>query len=105
MLFLGVEAEKDWIESIAEVPILGHIFVFALIFIPAVIFSFIAQALVPYLYNDIGFTKAMLVLLPIWNAIMWFSKVKLFVFFLPSWILLGIISIVKVILMLNGVEQ
>jgi hypothetical protein len=105
MLFLAVETEKDWIKSISDVPILGHIFVFALIFIPAVICSFIAQALIPYLHNDIGFTKAILVLLPAWNAIMWFSKIKLFIFFLPSWIVLGVIAIVKIILMLNGVEQ
>jgi hypothetical protein len=104
MLFLGVETEKDWIESIADIPILGHLFVFVLIFVPAVICSFIAQALIPYLHNDIGFTKAMFILLPTWNAIMWFSKIKLYIFFLPSWILLGIISIVKIILMFNGVE-
>jgi hypothetical protein len=47
MLFLGVETEKDWINSIEEIPVLGHLFIFALVFIPPVIGSFIAQALIP----------------------------------------------------------
>jgi hypothetical protein len=105
MLFLGIKTDDDGIESIANIPIIGSIFVFILMFVPAAILSFIVHALIPYLNTDIGFTKAMLVLLPACNAIMWFAKIKLFIFFLPSWIVLGIISIVKAILMINGLDE
>ena len=98
MLFLGVETEKDWINSIEEIPVLGHLFIFALVFIPPVIGSFIAQALIPGLHSDIGFTKSMLLLLPSWNLVMWLLKVRIFIFFMPSWLLLGIIAIIKIII-------
>ncbi len=97
MLFLGVDTEKNWINSIEEIPVLGHLFTFALIFIPPVIGSFVAQALIPALHNDICFTKAMLILLPSWNLLMWLLKVRIFIFFMPAWLLLGIIAIAKVI--------
>jgi hypothetical protein len=98
MLFFGVKTEKEWINSIEEIPVLGHLFTFALIFIPPVIVSFIVQAIIPGLHNDIGFTRAMLLLLPVWNLMMWLLKVRLFIFFIPAWILLGIIAIIKVII-------
>jgi hypothetical protein len=105
LLFLGVKTEVEWIEDIAEVPILGHIFLFILIFVPAVLLSFLAQATIPGLHDDIGFTKAMLVLLPTWNLVLWLFKIKLYCFFLPSWILFGIIAIIKGILMIAGMDN
>lgn len=98
MLLAGVKTNKEWIKEAAETPFLGHLFLFGLIFIPPVICSFIAQAAIPALHNDIGFTKAMLLLLPAWNLLMWLLKIRLFVFFIPSWILFGVIAIIKVIL-------
>jgi len=103
--FLGVDTEVEWIDSITSVPILGRLFSFLLIFVPPVIVSFLAQAIIPGLHNDIGFTKAMLVLLPCWNLLLWLLKIKPYIFFLPSWILLGVISIVKGILMITGVNN
>jgi hypothetical protein len=95
MLFLGVDTEKDWINSIEEIPVFGHLFTFALIFVPPVIISFIAQALIPGLHNDIGFTKSMLVLLPSWNFLMWLLKIRVFILFIPAWVLFGIIATIK----------
>lgn len=95
MLFLRVDTEKDWIKSAAETPLFGSLFIFALIFIPPVTGSFIAQALIPGLHDDIGFTKSMFVLLPAWNLLMWFLRIRLFVLFVPAWILFGIIAIIK----------
>ena len=77
-----------WIDSIASVPILGHIFLFAIVFVPAVVLSFACQAVIPALHDDIGFTKAMLVLLPAWNLGLWLVKIRVFIIFIPSWILL-----------------
>ncbi len=102
MLLTKVETNITWIRDIAEIPILGHIFLFILIFVPAVLLSFTAQAVIPGLQNDAGFTKAMLVLLPAVNLVMWFSKIKLFLFFIPSWIFLGVIALIKMTLFLTG---
>lgn len=105
LLFLGVKTEVEWIDAIAEVPILGHIFLFVLMFVPAVLLSFLAQAALPGLHNYIGFTKAMLVLLPVWNLFLWLTKIRLYCFFLPSWILFGIIAIIKGILLISGIDD
>ena len=105
LLFLGVETDVEWVEDIADVPVLGHIFLFALIFIPAVLLSILLQGTIPGLHDDIGFTKLMLVLLPGWNLFLWLMSIKLYIFFLPSWILLGIIAIVKGILLIYGIDD
>src|SRR5258705_6964265 len=84
LLFLGVDTEIEWIDSIARIPILGHIFLFLFIFVPPVLTSFLAQAIIPGLHNDLGFTKAMLLLLPAWNVSLWLLKIKPYIFFLPS---------------------
>jgi len=105
LLFLGVVTEVEWIDDVAKVPILGHIFLFLLIFIPAVLLSFLVQATIPGLHDDIGFTKAMLVLLPSWNLVLWLIRIKLYCLFLPSWILFGIIAIVKGVLMIAGIDN
>ena len=104
-LLLAVKTEIEWIEDIAKIPILGHIFLFLLIFIPAVLLSFLVQATIPGLHNDIGFTKAMLVLLPGWNLFLWLVRVRLYCFFLPSWILFGIIAIIKGLLLIAGIDD
>ena len=101
-LFTAVKTDVEWINLIAETPILGHIFLFILMFVPAVLISFLINSTIPKLHDDIGFTIAMLIFLPIWNLALWLFKIKLFLFFLPSWILFGVISIVKGILMLSG---
>lgn len=80
-MILGVKTKKQWINDIAKVPFIGGVFIFLLIFIVPVILSFLAQAFVPGLQNDVGFTKAMLVFLSTWNLAMWFSKLKLTCFF------------------------
>ena len=98
-MILGVKTKKQWINDIAKVPFIGGIFIFLLIFIVPVIASFLAQAFVPGLQNDAGFTKAMLILLPTWNIAMWFSKLKLYLLFLPAWVLLLVIALVKIIRM------
>ncbi|HEX3167362.1 MAG TPA: hypothetical protein VFD24_16035 [Chitinophagaceae bacterium] len=105
MLFLGVKTDVEWIKDITEVPVLGHIFLFVLIFVPAVLLSFLVQATIPGLHNDPGFTKAMLALLPAWNLFLWMMRIRLYLFFLPSWILFGVIAIVKGILLIAGVDN
>lgn len=101
MLLLKVKTNIEWINDIAEVPVVGGLFLFILIFIPAVLLSFLAKAIVPGLANDAGFTKAMLVLLPGWNLFLWWRKVRIFLFFLPSWLLLGGIAIAKGVLLIT----
>jgi len=98
-MILGVKTKKQWINDIAKVPFIGGVFIFLLIFIVPVILSFLAQAFVPGLQNDVGFTKAMLVFLSTWNLAMWFSKLKLYLLFLPAWVLLGLIALVKIVRM------
>jgi hypothetical protein len=104
-LFLGVRSETKWISDLAAVPVLGSIFLFILIFVPAVLLSFLVHAIVPGLHDDIGFTKAMLVLLPTWNLVLWRFGVKLYCIFIPSWVLFGVIAIIKGILMIAGIDN
>jgi hypothetical protein len=96
-LLLGVKSELKWVKDVEDLPILGHFILFVLMFVPAVLLSFIAQATVPGLHDDAGFTKAMLVLLPGWNLFLWWMNIKLYCFFLPSWLLFGAIAILKAI--------
>lgn len=104
-LLLGVKTEIGWINDIAKTPILGGIFLFVVMFVPAVLLSFLIQATVPGLEDDIGFTKAMLLLLPSWNLLLWLSKIKCYFFALPSWIVFGVIALVKLILLFTGVDD
>ena len=102
LLILAVKTKIDWINGAAKTPVLGGIFLFLIMFIPAVLLSFLVQATIPGLHDEIGFTKAMLILLPAWNILLWFLKIRLYLFYLPSWILLGGIAIIKGILILAG---
>jgi hypothetical protein len=97
LLLLGVKTDKEWINEIATIPIVGGFFLFAFIFIPPVIGSFAATQIIPYLNNDTGFTKAMFIFLPSWNLLMWYLKIRLFLLFIPAWLLFGIIAIIKLI--------
>ncbi len=105
MLLLGVKTEIKWIQQTAKLPIFGGIFLFVLMFLPAVLISFLVQAIIPVLDGDTGFTKAMLVLLPGWNLILWLSKIRISVFFLPSWILFALIAIIKFLLLILGIDD
>lgn len=105
MLILKVKTEVKWIQEAATTPLFGGFFLFILMFIPAVAMSFLAQAAIPVLHNEVGFTKAMLVLLPAWNIVLWLLGIRLFLFFIPSWILFTIIAIIKGILMITGVDD
>jgi hypothetical protein len=98
LLSLSVKTEIDWINETAKLPILGGFFLFILTFLPAVTLSFITYLVIPSLNNDIGFTKAMSLFLPAWNLFLWFAKIKLYFFHIPSWILFGIIALIKTIL-------
>jgi hypothetical protein len=104
-LLMSVKTQFDWITEIAKIPILGAAFLFVVMFVPAVLLSFLAQAIIPGLHDDIGFTKAMLLLLPGWNLLLWFSKIKLYFFFLPSWIVFGGIALIKLILLVAGIDN
>jgi hypothetical protein len=105
LLLLGVKTDVEWINDTAKTPIFGGAFLFVLMFIPAVLVSFLVQTFIPGLNNDIGFTKAMLVLLPGWNLFLMLIKIRLYLFFLPSWILFGIIAIIKGFLLIAGVDD
>lgn len=85
-LFLSIDTEIEWINDIAEVPVLGGLFAGIFIFVPAVAMSFCLYAIIPFLHNDVGFTKAMLVLL-------------------PAWMVLVVISLVKGYLMIAGIDD
>jgi hypothetical protein len=104
-LFFGIDTETKWIQDIGTIPVIGTIFLFVLVFVPAVLLSFIIQSITPALHNDIGFTKAMLVLLPVWNLGLWIGRIKIFMFFIPAWILLGVIAAVKTYLMIRGIDN
>ncbi len=99
-MIVGVKTENKQLNAIAEIPFIGGLFIFIVIFIVPVICSFLCQAFIPLLHNDIGFTKALLILLPGWNLILWFSKIKLYIFFLPAWALLGGFALLKIIRMI-----
>lgn len=99
-MIVGIKTENKQLIAIAEIPLIGGLFIFIVIFIVPVICSFLCQAFIPALDNDLGFTKALLILLPGWNLILWFSKIKLYIFFLPAWALLGGIALLKIIRMI-----
>ncbi len=98
-MIVGVKTQVKWIDSITDVPFIGGIFIFILIFIIPVVCSFITQATIPSLHDDMGFTKSLFFFLPVWNLILWFSKIKLYIFFLPAWLLTGGIALVKIVQM------
>lgn len=104
-LLLAVKSEIVWINEVGRAPVVGGVFIFLVMFIPAVILSLLTQALIPGLNNDIGFTKAMLLLLPAWNLFLWIKNIKLYLFYLPSWMLLGGIALIKGILLLTGYDS
>lgn len=104
-LFYGIDTEIKWIEDVSTIPIIGHVFTFVLIFVPAVLLSFTSQAIIPALHNDIGFTKSMFVLLPLCNLILWLMKIKPFILFIPSWIFFTVFSIVKGYMMYKGIDD
>lgn len=104
-IILNARTDIEWINKVASIPILGDGLLFVFMFLPAVILSFIIQTIIPPLNNDIGFTKAMLVLLPGWNLLLWIFRIRLYLFLLPAWILLGGIAIVKVILLFTGIDD
>ena len=91
----GISTEGKWIKPNAEIPFIGGVFAFIVIFVVPVICSFALQNVVPGLHDEIGFTKSMLVLLPTWNLFLWLMKVKTLFFYLPAWLLLGVIAILK----------
>lgn len=105
LLFLAAKTDVEWINDITKIPILGDAFLFVFMFVPAALLSFLAQAMIPGLNSDVGFTKAMLVLLPSWNLSLWTIKIRLYLFLLPSWILLGGIAVIKGILLITGIDD
>ena len=105
LLILEVKTEVEWIKDIARVPVIGGAFLFLLMFIPAVVASFILQAIIPGLQDDVGFTKSMLFLLPTWNLILWLIKIRLYCIFLPSWILFGVVAFIKGFLLIAGIDD
>jgi hypothetical protein len=104
-LHLGVTTNIKWIDDVAKTPILGGVLLFVLMFIPPVLFSFLAQLIFVGLNNDIGFTKAMLVLLPTWNLFLWLKKIRLTFFHIPAWVLFGAIAIIKGIRLIAGFDD
>ena len=94
-MIVGVKTDKSWMNDIAKIPILGAISIFLIIFIVPVLCSFLCQSFVQELKSDIGFTKALMVLLPGWNLALWFLKIKTFIFFMPAWALLGGLAVLR----------
>src|SRR3712207_2444547 len=105
MLLLGVKSEVEWIQETARIPVLGGVFLFLLTFVPAVLLSFLAQAAIPGLHDEMGFTKAMFILLPCWSLLLWLLRVRLYCFFLPSWLLFGTIAVIKTIILIAGIDN
>ena len=104
-LALGVKTKYRTINDFADVPLIGGVFLFILIFIPAVLLSFLSQKLIPGLQDDQGFTKAMLILLPLWNWLLWKKDIRLYFIFLPAWMLFGGVALLKIILFVFGVDR
>ena len=94
-MIVGIKTTHKKINNIVETPFLGGLFIFALIFVPAVLISFAVQATVPALQNNIGFTKVLIFALPAWNLLLWFLRLKLYLLFIPAWLLLGGIAVFK----------
>jgi hypothetical protein len=105
VLSFSVKTNHKLINDFADVPIIGGIFLFILTFIPAVLLSFLLHKLIPGLQDDQGFTKAMLILLPLWNWLLWKKHIKLYFLFLPAWMLFGGVALVKIILFVFGVDK
>jgi hypothetical protein len=85
-------------KEIATVPVICGFFLFALIFIPRVFLSFLFQATVPSLNDESGLSKAMFVLLPLCNFLPWRLGIRVYLFFLTSWLLPGCIALIKSII-------
>ena len=97
MLIITVKTRIEWINDLDKIPVIGDGFLFILMFVPAVLASFLLQLIIPGLDNDSGFSTAMFILLPCWNLFLWLKQIKLNLFFIPSWIFLGALAIIKVI--------
>jgi hypothetical protein len=102
---IKAETKVDWINELAGIPVLGGAFLFVFMFVPAALLSFGAQKIIPGLNNDVGFTIAMLVLLPGWNLLLWLGRIKLYCFYIPAPVLFGGIALVKGILMIAGIDD
>ena len=75
-MIVGIKTTNKKINDIVDIPFLGGLFIFVMIFIPAVLTSFLLQALVPAFQNNKGFTKALIFALPAWNLLFWFSIIR-----------------------------
>ncbi|TDQ08324.1 hypothetical protein [Pedobacter metabolipauper] len=96
-MIVGVKTEVKWINSIAEITLVGGFFIFLLIFIVPVLLSFLAQAVIPGLSDEDGFTKALMLLLPGWNLALWLFRIRLYIFFIPAWVLVGGLALIRLI--------
>ena len=99
-MIVSIKTDINWMNSIANIPIVGSVFIFLIIFVIPVIGSFIGQAIIPGFQDDIGFTKILMILLPPWNILLWLTKIKLYLFFLPAWLLISGLALMKFIRMI-----
>jgi len=97
-MILGIKTENKELDSAATVPIIGGLIIFALIFIVPVLLSFLFEYYIFTGYEkDFVFGVSMAILLPIWNLTLWFRDIKLYLFFMPAWLFLGIITSFRMI--------
>lgn len=101
-MIVGIKTPHKKISDIADTPILGGLFIAILIFGPAVLISFALQAIVPALQNNLGFTKVLIFALPAWNLVFWFLRLKLYIFFIPAWLVLSGFAIYNGFVMFSG---
>lgn len=101
-MIAGVKTGNKTINELVAIPFVGDVFLFVLIFIPPVLISFALQATLAPLQNSLGFGKAMIFALPLWNLLLWFCKLKLYVFFVPAWLLLGGIATYRGVVLFSG---
>jgi len=94
-MIIGVKTNRKRILEIASVPVIGGFFLFVICFVPAVAMTFFIQYLFPSISGDPYFGYILGVLLPLWNLLLYVFDIRLRIFFIPAWLLFGVIALMR----------
>ena len=96
-MIIGMKTEVEWLKSLYAIPILGGWIPFLLAFILPVITSAILEKSIIGFEENYVFESSMMVLIPLWNLFLWLINVRVYILWLPSWLIMGVIVLIKLI--------
>lgn len=94
-MIIGIKTNRKRLLEVTEIPVIGGFFLFVLCFVPAVAATFFVQHLFPSISGDPNFGYILSVLLPLWNLLLYLLDVRLSVFYVPAWLLFGVIGLLR----------